>query len=343
MANNDLSNTENILIKTDENNLIYIDPNSVLVDGQVQPRNVSQEKMVMYVNLEADIIPRTTLASDGDKNSLRSIASGTLNFLSSQVGDATDPSNRAFTTNWTDAFLETNQKKDEKGNPVGDPFRSDGSGQSFGIESISVQIKGANFIPQVVINFIDVRGKTLFDSPENSPYKAFFHIPWPIFYLSIKGYYGKTIRYRLHLVSFSSRFNSGSGNFEVTTKFVGSTYAFMNDIPLKAILNAPYMFIRTVEGSQKFNEQTGLYEKKALKSSKGYQILKSVYSEMKQKKLIPQDFPVKTLREICSLASTLDKKLELQIFDQVIDPTVLDGIRAYREVLKNFEVAVNGW
>lgn len=343
MANNDLSNSENILIKTDENNLIYVDPNSVLVDGQVQPRNVSQEKMVMYVNLEADIIPRTTLASDGDKNSLRSIASGTLNFLSSQVGDATDPSNRAFTSNWSDAFLETNQRKDEKGNPVGDPFRSDGSGQSFGIESISIQIKGANFIPQVAINFIDVRGKTLFDSPENSPYKAFFHIPWPIFYLSIKGYYGKAIRYRLHLVSFSSRFNSGSGNFEVTTKFVGSTYAFMNDIPLKAILNAPYMFIRTVEGSQKFNEKTGLYEKKALKSSKGYQILKSVYSEMKQKKLIPQDFPVKTLRELCMLASTLDKKLEQQIFDQVVDPEVLDGVRAYREVLKNFEIAVNGW
>ncbi len=343
MANNDLSNTENILIKTDENNLIYIDPNSVLVDGQVQPRNVSQERMIMYVNLEADIIPRTTLASDGDKNSLRTIASGTLNFLSSQVGDASDPSNRAFTSNWSDAFLETNQRKDVKGNPVGDSYQSDGSGQSFGIESISIQVKGANFIPQVAINFIDVRGKTLFDSPENSPYKAFFHIPWPIFYLSIKGYYGKTIRYRLHLVSFSSRFNSSSGNFEVTTKFVGSTYAFMNDIPLKAILNAPYMFIRTVEGSQKFNEKTGLYEKKALKSSKGYQILKSVYSEMKQKKLIPQDFPVKTLREICSMSSTLDKRLEQQIFDQVIDPRVLDGLRAYREVLKNFETAVKGW
>jgi hypothetical protein len=343
MANNDLSNSENILIKTDENNLIYVDPNSVLVNNEVQPRSVSQERLVMYVNLEADIIPRTTLTSDGDKNSLRSIAKGTLNFLSSQVGDSTDPNDRNFTTNWTDAYLERTERKSKDGNTTGDFFQNDGTGQSFGIESISVQIKGANLIPQITIEFADVRGKTLFDSPENSPYKSFFHIPWPIFYLTIKGYYGKAIRYRLHLVSFSSRFNANSGNFEVTTKFVGSTYAYMSDIPLKAVLNAPYMFIRTIEGSQSFNEQTGLYEKKALKSSKGYQILQSVYSEMKQKKLIPQDLPVRTLREICTLASTLDKRLEQQIFDEVIDPKVLDGIRSYREVLKNFEIKVNGW
>jgi len=346
MANNDLSNSENILIKTDENNLIYVDPNSVLVNGEVQPRSVAQEKLVMYVNLEADIIPRTTLATDGNPNSnstLRTVAKGTLNFLSSQVGDSSNPQDRNFNTNWTDAYLETKQTKDKDGNPIGDPFQSDGSGQSFGIQSISIQVKGANFIPQVAIDFVDVRGKTLFESPENSPYKAFFHVPWPIFYLTIKGYYGKAIRYRLHLVSFSSRFNSNTGNFEVSTKFVGSTYAFMNDIPLKAILNSPYMFIRTVEGSEKFNESTGLYEKKALKSSKGYQILKSVYSEMKQKKLLPEDFPVKTLREVCAIASTLDKKLEQQIFDQVIDPNVLDGLRAYREEINKFEIRLNGW
>jgi hypothetical protein len=337
MANNDLSNSENILIKTDENNLIYVDPNSVLVDNQVQPRSVAHEKMVMYVNLEADIIPRTTLAADGitdSKSSIRTIARGTLNFLNNNNG-------KDYDSTWTDSFVPTDSDTLSAQN-LQQNF-ADETGQSFGIDSISIQVKGANFIPQVNINFIDVRGKTLFESSDNSPYKAFFHIPWPIFYLTIKGYYGKAIRYRLHLVSFSSKFNSNTGNFEVTTKFVGSTYAFMNDIPLRAMLNAPYMFIRTVEGSQSFNEQTGLFEKKALKSSKGYQILKSVYSEMKQKKLIPQDFPVKTLREICALASTLDKRLEQKIFSEVIDPEVLDGLRSYREELKKFEIQINGW
>ena len=340
--NNDLSNTENILIKTDENNLIYVDPNSVLVNGEVQPRSVSQENLVMFVNLEADIVPRTTLVS-GEKSTLRTVAKGTLNFLSSQTGDVSNPEDRNFTSGWTDAFLETTQKKDKDGNSVGDPFQTDSTGQSFGIQSISIQVKGANFIPQINIEFVDVRGKTLFDSPANSPYKAFFHMPWPIFYLTIKGYYGKAIRYRLHLTSFNSRFNGSTGNFEISTRFLGSTYPFMTDIPLKAVLNSPYMFARTIEGNKTFNEQKGVYEKTALKSSKGYQILKSVYSEMKQKKLIPENFPIKTLREICTLASTLDKRLEQQIFDEVIDPEVLDGLRVYRKTLDDFETMVNGW
>lgn len=343
MASSDLSNTENLLIKTDENNLIYVDPNSVLVNGEIQPRSVSQEKLVMFVNLEADIIPRSTLVTDGNtdsKSTLRTVTSGTLNFLSSQIGDSSNPDDRNFSASWTDAYLE---KKENVSSPNNGFSQSDGTGQSFGIKSISIMTKGPNLLPQVNIEFIDVRGKTLFESPENSPYKTFFHIPWPIFYLTVKGYYGKAIRYRLHLVSFSSKFNSSNGNFEVTTKFVGSTYAYLNEIPLKAVLNSPYMFLKTVEGSQNFNESTGFIEKKALKSSKGYQILQSVYAEMKQKKLIPDDLPVKTLREICALATTLDKKLEQQIFDEVIDPKVLDGLRSYREVLKNFEIKANSW
>lgn len=108
----------------------------------------------------------------------------------------------------------------------------DDSGQTFGIDSISVQVKGANFTPQVTINFIDVRGKTLFESPNNSPYKLSSTCPWPIFYLTLKGYYGKAIRYKLHMSKFSSKFNDVNGNFEITCTFIGSTYAHLNDIPL---------------------------------------------------------------------------------------------------------------
>ena len=81
--NNKLNNKENILIKTDQNNLIYIDPNSVTTNsGDVKMRNVNQEEMVMYVNLEADLIPRTTLILGGEQNTLSSIAKGQFNFLS---------------------------------------------------------------------------------------------------------------------------------------------------------------------------------------------------------------------------------------------------------------------
>ena len=40
MGNNNLTSTNNILVKVDQNNLIYIDSNSVLSNGVVQPISV---------------------------------------------------------------------------------------------------------------------------------------------------------------------------------------------------------------------------------------------------------------------------------------------------------------
>ena len=60
MANNNINEHEDILIKVDQNNLIYVDPNSVVVDGEIQPSGVKQENLVTYVNVEADLVPRTT-------------------------------------------------------------------------------------------------------------------------------------------------------------------------------------------------------------------------------------------------------------------------------------------
>ena len=352
MGNNDLTSSENILVKVDHNNLMYIDPNSVVVDGMVEPRGIKQEELVIYVNLEADLIPRTTLVAENDRNTLSSIAKGTLNFLKN--GDGGD-----FDSSWTNAYDQTEEKttnkKDEKGNDVkdkdgntikvgiGEFFQSDKTGQSFGIDSINITVKGAQFIPQVTINFIDVRGKTLFESPENSPYKAFFHIPWPIFYLTVKGYYGKAIRYRLHLVKFNTRFNDTNGNFEVQTTFIGSTYAFMSDIPLKGAMNAPYMYKSEIPGTAKYNEKLKVNEVKISKSSRGYRTLSSIFTEMKQKHLIDQDVPVKTLRELGVIASSLDKILEKQIFDEVVDPKVFAGIKDFEDKLKIFEDGVNAW
>ena len=347
MGNSDLSNSENILVKVDQNNLIYIDPNSVVDNnGDVQPRGLKQENLVMYANLEADLVPRSTLISSENQGStLTSIAKGTLNFLrnQSQGGDGN------FDTSWTDAFnpkpvegLESNYRNGNDLTFNGGAF-TDPSGQSFGMQSINVVIKGANVIPQVQINFVDIRGKTLFESAKDSPYRAFFHIPWPIFYLTIKGYYGKAIRYRLHMVKFSSRFNSENGNFEVSTTFVGSTYAYLNDISLGAILNSPYMFMTEKVEDKRFNTKTGRYEKSVSKSSRGYAILSSVYSQYKQKGLIPQDFPVKTLKELGYIAQSLDKILEQQIFTNLVEMKVFAGIKEMETTLNEFESAIKAW
>ena len=63
MGNNKLGENENILVKVDVNNLIFIDPNSVQNGDEVQDRGIKQENLVMYVNLEADLVPRTTLTA----------------------------------------------------------------------------------------------------------------------------------------------------------------------------------------------------------------------------------------------------------------------------------------
>lgn len=331
MVKNKTSNSEDIHVKVDQNNLIYIDPNSTIDgDGMISPRNIDAEKLVMYANLEADLVPRSILASSNDTNTLTSIASGTLNFLKNGNGEDYD-------TTWTDSFLNVKEKSNGEFN------QSDKTGQTFGINDINISIKGFNSIPTISINFIDIRGKTLFESPENSPYKAFFHIPWPIFYLTVKGFYGKAIKYRLHLVKFTTKFNESNGNFEVNTSFVGSTYAYLSDIPLQGILNAPYLFPHESEKVNGTDTKTGKQTSKLSKSSRGYEMLNTVYNEYKLKGLISNDFPVKTLREVLTIVSTLDKLLEKQIFGEVVDMRLFAAMKEFGEHIDNFEKSVRAW
>ena len=343
MANNKLNTGNNILVKVDQNNLMFVDPNTVVSNGEISPRDVQPENLAMYVNLEADLIPRTILVSGNDRNTLTSIAKGTFNLMSNNGDD--------FDTSWTNSYTEIKEKTVKEKGPdgksketgTGDFFQSDSTGQSFGMESVNIEIKGANAVPRVLIKFIDVRGKTLFESPENSPYKAFFHLPWPIFYLTVKGFYGKAIRYRLHLVKFNSRYNSSNGNFEIDTQFIGSTHAYLSDIPLEGILDAPYMFLTESTETAKFNEGTGLYDKKIKKTTKGYTILKSVYQEYINKGLLPKDFPVRTLREVVVIAGRLNQILERELFSKIIDHKVLASIKGFEDTITTLEGAIINW
>jgi hypothetical protein len=256
-----------------------------------------------------------------------------------------------FDTDWTETFVPISSQQDKLNGVVNEIFGTnlnraksyDPTAQTFGIESINIVVKGANSIPQVSINFIDVRGKTLFDSPENSPYKAFFHQPWPIFYLTVKGYYGKAIRYRIQLVDFKTKFNGNTGNFEIATKFVGSTYAFLNDILLQNIVNAPYMYMVESSEPYKTNPKTGFIEKKISKTTKGFSILKSVYSDYKAKGYIPKDFPVKTLRELLMTATGLESIIENTLFSETVSPDVLSDVAEFDKLLGNLEKTVISW
>jgi len=329
MANNDLTNNEKILVKVDQNNLILIDPNSTVSDGIVEPRGTNAENYVYYVNLEADLIPRTTLVS-GEQNTLSSVAEGTLNFLQNKNSEYLD-------TTWTDTY---NPKRDAE-------FKRseiiDDTGQAFGIQSIDIQVRGTNFVPKVTIKFVDVRGKTLFESPDNSPYQAFFHQPWPIFYLTVKGFYGKAMRYRLHMTDFNSSYNDGNGNFESVGVFIGSTYAYLSDIPLKGILNAPYMYGIEQTKNTTTNEKTGEVTKVISKTSKGYLTLKSIFDEYKRKGLIDDDMPVRTLKEVIDIAKRLDPILEKKIFGEVVDMKIFVASKEMSDQLRLFFGQVQAW
>jgi hypothetical protein len=343
MATNSISENENILVRVDQQNIVHIDPNSILTsDGEIKSRLVDHESLVTYVNLEADLVPRSILFADKAENSLLSLASGTFNMMRNQ-GDK-NPFENNLDSNWTETFNPALTKKNDDGTTEFlTPPNYDPSAQTFGIQSIQIVVKGASGIPQVSINFLDVRGKTLFESPENSPYKAFFHQPWPVFYLTVKGYFGKAIRYRLHLVDFKTKFNGSTGNFEITTKFVGSTYAYLSDILLQNALNAPYMYMVEKPGDYKTNDKTGFVEKRVSKSTKGYSILSSVYDEYKAKGYVSKDFPVKTLRDLIMTANSLDKIIENALFAEVVDASVLSDVAEYDSILDGFEKSVVAW
>jgi len=109
----------------------------------------------------------------------------------------------------------------------------------------------------VTIKFIDVRGASLFNTAgpngPQSEYASFFDLPYPIFDLTIKGYYGKAVKYCLHLTKWNAKFNDKTGNFEITADFIGYTYAMLTDMLLgylRAIVETPI-------GREKFNKAKG--------------------------------------------------------------------------------------
>jgi len=153
-------------------------------------------------------------------------------------------------------------KEDEDGNPkkslttsyteLTTVFNKTADTEKFGITSINIDFNSA-YAPLVKIEFVDVRGASLFNTHgENGPvseYSGFFDLPYPIFNLKVKGYYGKTVKYCLHLTRWNARFNSQTGNFEISADFIGYTYAMLSDM-LLGYLRA---ITKTEAGKTKFN------------------------------------------------------------------------------------------
>lgn len=128
-----------------------------------------------------------------------------------------------------------------------------GNKESIGIESINIKYNSWYF-PEVNIKFIDIRGNSIFNSMEmtndektkerakGSFLKAFFTFPYPMFQLTVKGYFGQPVTYRLIVKDVpKATFNSSTGNFEMSVNFIGHMYYYLTDIPMSLIMAAPYI------------------------------------------------------------------------------------------------------
>lgn len=194
---------------------IVVDPNNFDNQGFNSTVSVPLEDLSISVQLETTKRARTVLVN----NSVASSKSVKVTFI-----EGSDVSGqKVLTTKYTD--LTTTFEGDEDGNQ--------NDGESLGITAIDIDFNSA-YAPLITINFIDLRGSSIFQNENmmknGNKYTTLFELPYPIFRLTIKGYYGLPVSYDLHMTKFNAKFNSKTGNFEITANFIGYTYAMLSDM-----------------------------------------------------------------------------------------------------------------
>jgi hypothetical protein len=323
-------NGENILVEFDYDNITLIDPNKLVdQDGNVKERLVKQEDLVYYANLECNVLPRTKLAVGTAMNDQqRTISVGKINFL--------NPGHKTFMdTAWSDEITGKDSVQGKGVNQVNltsvkNPNKSDDfyitqnlnsngtpgavDNGFLGMRSVNVSI-GLDFLPVITVELEDIKGRALFEGGNNSPYAAFFQLPYPQFTLTLKGYYGKAIKFPIMLQSFTSKFDPSSHNFIINLKFYGYKYTLLSYVNFGALMAVPHMYNNTVTQTPVSKEQGTTSDSTTATApmvvSRGYQKMKEVYSNYKSKGLIPDDFPEITLNQLkYRLQTFIDNVLE---------------------------------
>jgi hypothetical protein len=368
-------NNGDILVEFDYNNIIVVDPNKTIDSaGKIQERLIDHESLVMYANLEAEVLPRTKLAVGGSpEDRIRTISVAKMNFLK--------PTKDSFLgVGYYDELTGENTTKFKGDNQMMEKAVVPKNGDTpyiisspanlkdvfdnglLGITSINVTTN-SSFVPSVSMTLEDVQGKALFQLGNNSPYAAFFNLPYPPFYLTLKGFYGQAIRYQLNLETFHATFNTFSGNYQVSLKFKGYKFNVLNEISMGHLLAVPHMYGQTFNvsttpgGTQesnkaaesqssaqgvisKNNSQSGDEITTQIVSERGYQKIAEVYSEYKSKGLIAPDLPELTVFQLMTKLSTFENNIMNSFPKAKVEP--LSNIRTYKEILKQYFSSVRG-
>ena len=364
----DRTNQQRIYVETDYDNIILIDPNKIVVGDKIEDRLVDHEDLVFYANLESRVIPRTKLAVG------EGFDSPVVNSLVASIQGKSEPFEKinflvpkgknGFDTSWSDQFTGKGSREGLGANQTGERFElKDGTIRAFrnvknyedtqtlGIRSIDINIKPnagpGGYVPDVKISMVDVGGRTLFEQGENSIYSTFFNLPYPIFYLTVKGYYGKALRYTLYMTDFDSKFDEQTGNFNIDIKLTSNLISLLQDTTLTYAKTAPKMYPITISTNSNSNNASGgsnVSNNTSTQDYLGKQILKDVYRTYKAKKLIDQDFPEMTIDEFINRVDAF----ETQILDEIKkgDFVVLNDVKSFRDELdelknRNYEVLLN--
>ena len=346
-----------------EDNIVVVDPNKIInSDGQLEERLVEHENLIMYANLEANIIPRTKLALGVNTDQMASTLTiatfgetedGKINFLKPQGKDYLDAT-------YTDQLSGQNALE---GNGINQTqitednrrtVRNTQDTQLLGITNISIR-NNASFIPQVDIDMVDVQGRTLFELGENSPYSAFFQLPYPLFYLTVKGYYGKAVKYELMMKSFNARFDPSDGNYKVSISFIGRTAALLSDLSLGALYALPHMYEKNVLVNENSNGtdlspdlaltvnnfitnqiQNGVETTpvKPVVKTRGEEIINNVYQTYVSKGLIDEDLPRLSLSQLELRLQNLEEFVKQQFTKE--DLSVLNDIEKYKSKISEY-------
>lgn len=209
-------------IVKDENGVRILDPNPT-------QETVPMEDMFIYVSLVARQKSKTVLTEGTDNSySFDTKHLNTIDLTTPQdtIDGTTLFSKPNLTTDWTEINGHNVElHKDYEG---------------FGITNIDIEIK-SQLSPKVVIDFVDVRGATLFEQGSCSPYGLFFNLPYPTFILTLKGYYGRPVEYYLNLVKFNAKFNSETGNMDCRAEFIGYSFAFLSDAIVGYVAASQYL------------------------------------------------------------------------------------------------------
>jgi hypothetical protein len=340
---------ENILTEFDYNNITIVDPNKVVdEEGKVKERYVNQEDLVFYANLECKMLPRTKLALGvANNDSIQTVSIASINFLK--------PGDKTFLDNsYTDEITGKDTVKGEgvnqpKKNAISNPNKSNdfyvrqtissggkpGSVDNglLGITNITVKLD-TSFLPVISVQLVDIKGRAMFESGNNSPYAAFFNLPYPKFTLTLKGYYGKAVRLELMLQNFNTRYDTSTSNFEVSLVFYTYKYTMLTEISMGMLLATPHMFKSSVQVKTLESGGSSTSPVKQSFAEIGYEKVKELYSEYKSKGLISDDFPEITLIQLQYRIENFVKNVLDNFTKQNLNP--LTDIETYQRTINDY-------